>query len=781
MSRVVEFEGPTSAKIYVVGEAPGEQEVLQGRPFVGGAGKILDKLLMDSGIIRKECRIGNVMRVRPAGNNFRNFYLDKQYRKPSPELEEGRRYLIEDIKRVRPNVVLALGNEPLNALLNVRGISEWRGSILWSKAANCKVVPTLHPAFLMRQWSTLALALFDVKRATEEAASPIYNIPKRNFLLAPTFSQVMEELSRLQRCKRIAFDIETVIGEKGIPLITCISFADTPSSAICVPFTYSKGVDTIDYWPTVVEEMAVWEKIRDLLEDGGVEKVAQNAPYDITVLRVNPPSIRVQGLVMDTMCAHHTMYPELPKGLGTLCSLYTRQPYYKHWSSAGNDEVFWEYNCMDSAVTLECAGVLEEELRDFGIAKFYKEFVHPLIPIVIDMQLRGVRVDEVVRQEAVVEYQKMFDTAVAALRAATGREVNILSPKQLCEFLYEDMGLPKRYKKGTTNLTVDEDALDALSRAHPSPLFDAVLSGRSAHKTLGTYLANMVGHDGRVRCSYLIGGDRDGEGGTKIGRLSSRKSIFGTGTNLQNIPKGVCRRVFLADEGKSLVEVDLAQADARVVAYLAEDFSMIGIIESEEDLHQLIADSLPKGFTPRGNEYLNEKNPRRLFAKKHVHAFNYGEGPVLFAQLANVTVAEGRYIRQTYFDRFPAIKRWQLSIQTQLGKSRIMVNPLGRKRIFYARWGDALFREAYAYIPASTVADCLNLALIRFVGGRPEDKVLLQNHDAFAFQTTQERLAGAVEYLAGCFDIPLSIKGRILRIPTKVKVGKNWDELEEVK
>ncbi len=77
---VVPFVGPADAKIYIVGEAPGEQEVLQRIPFVGGAGKILDKLLMDSGIIREECRIGNVMRVRPAGNNFRNFYLDKQYR-----------------------------------------------------------------------------------------------------------------------------------------------------------------------------------------------------------------------------------------------------------------------------------------------------------------------------------------------------------------------------------------------------------------------------------------------------------------------------------------------------------------------------------------------------------------------------------------------------------------------------------------------------------------------------------------------------------------------------
>jgi uracil-DNA glycosylase family 4 len=99
MGRVVEFEGPRDAHIYIVGEAPGSTEEIEGKPFVGGAGRLLNRLLMESGLVRGECRIGNVMRVRPPNNDFSYFYIDRQRKIPKPELLEGIRYLKEDIKK----------------------------------------------------------------------------------------------------------------------------------------------------------------------------------------------------------------------------------------------------------------------------------------------------------------------------------------------------------------------------------------------------------------------------------------------------------------------------------------------------------------------------------------------------------------------------------------------------------------------------------------------------------------------------------------------------------
>lgn len=783
MTIEVPFEGPLDAKIYIAGECPGEKEVMERRPFVGGSGTILNKLLMDVGLIRAQCRLGNVMRVRPPGNNFQHFYQDKVHRLPTPELEEGRKYLLDDIRSVKPNVVLALGNEPLSALMGHRNIDNWRGSILWSRNAGCKVVPTYHPAFLMRQWNNISLALFDFKRAKEESKSKGIDIPTREFILAPTFEQTMLELDRLLECKRVATDIETtMIGAVEIPHLTCISFSDTPLTGICIPFTFSQDLETIDYWATIDEELAVMRKIQELLESEKVEKILQNGGFDITVLRCIPPGIDVKNFTLDTMCAHHTIYSELRKSLAVLCSLYTRQPYYKNWGKTGDDEIYWSYNCMDSAITLECADALTVELEEFGMTEFYQKFVQDLIPVVVDMQIRGTLIDERAKLLATLEYEMRRDELQLKLNTLAGWDVNANSSKQLQQLLYEDMKLPKKIKRTTGNVTTDEEALNSLATKHPSEVFDCILGIRRCVKIVSTYLNDLTCSDGRARCSYLIGGDKDGEGGTDTGRLSSRESIFGSGTNLQNIPPGICRQIFIADPGHLLVEVDLSQAEARVVAYEAEERGMIEAFERGEDIHQLTANSLPPDFMPYGSAYKDIKNPRRLFAKKHVHAFNYGEGYKTFSTRAGIPMALGKSIRSGYLDRFPGIRSWHMKIQSQLSKSKIMVTPLGRKRIFFGRWNEQLFKIAYAYVPQSTVADTLNLAMIRFYNGYRKWPLMLQIHDSFVFQVPEGVYwMEVIVALKHVFDIPITIHGKVLRIPHEVKVGRNWNEMEEVK
>ncbi|KKL20111.1 hypothetical protein LCGC14_2458750, partial [marine sediment metagenome] len=289
------------------------------------------------------------------------------------------------------------------------------------------------------------------------------------------------------------------------------------------------------------------------------------------------------------------------------------------------------------------------------------------------------------------------------------------------------------------------------------------------------YLVDKGGKDGRMRCSYVIGG-------TETGRLSSRKSVFGTGSNLQNVPPGVCRRMFVPDKGKVFLQPDLSQAEARVVAYLAEETSMIGVFDRGEDIHQLTADTLPKDFVPSGSAYLNVDNPKRLFAKKHVHAFNYGEYTKAFAERAGIPILLAETIRGKYFDTFPNIRAWQLRIQSELGKSKTMTTPLGRKRTFFGRWGEQLFREAYAYVPQSVVGDVLNYAMIRLYRDVPEIEFMLQIHDAFVIQCTNHSsvIQARIGQIREAFNIPISICGRELVIPIEIKVGDNWEDMEKI-
>lgn len=773
-TKVVEFEGRTNAKIYIVGEAPGTNEELEGRPFVGGAGRLLDRLLMESGLVRRECRIGNVMRVRPPNNDFCYFYVDRGKKVPSDALVEGIRYLKEDIKKTNPNVVVALGNEALRALTGESGINNWRGSILFCSEVGCKVIPTIHPASLLRAWNNLPLVMFDFKRVREEAKTSDFNIRKREFKIRPTYGEVINEIKRLMTVDKLSFDVETDEDRH----ITAIALTDSPWTGMSIPFTNSTGAP---YW-RVEEEVEIWKMLKLLLEYENVKKIAQNAQFDIVILRVNPWRIHVRGLVFDTMCGHHTVYPELAasestltgkhrigggKSLGLLCSIYTRQPYYKHWGKSGNDETFWKYNCMDAAVTLECAEVIEKEMKEFGVYEFYYKLVHPLIDILIEMQMRGVKIDQEVRVKAWEDISKETNALQTKLGNVIGREINVMSPKQLKELLYHELNLPPVYKKGTTQLTTNEEALETLSKKTPSPIFDLILKIRGNRKMLGTYLSDKGGEDGRMRCSYVIGG-------TETGRLSSRESVFGTGTNLQNIPPGVCRRMFIPDEGKVFLNVDLSQAETRVVAYLAEEERLIEFFDKGGDIHRLNASWI------YGVNVGDVTSEQREKAKRGVHALDYGMGPVLFGKLFGCSKTEAVRLSQKYFDTFPKIKAWQFRTQAQLGKCRTLTTPLGRKRTFFGMWGDQLFREAYAFVPQSTVGDTLNLAMIRLHQAHPDVEFMLQNHDAFVIQVDDDKVGMWRERVKEAFDIKLYINGKTLVLPFDMKVGKNWQDMTKI-
>jgi DNA polymerase-1 len=237
--------------------------------------------------------------------------------------------------------------------------------------------------------------------------------------------------------------------------------------------------------------------------------------------------------------------------------------------------------------------------------------------------------------------------------------------------------------------------------------------------------------------------------------------------------------MFVSDEGKVFINVDLKQAEAMVMAYLAEETKLIELFNKGGDLHRLNASWI---FNIPESEVTFEQRDR---AKRGVHALDYGMGPLLFAHLFGCPLVEARRLSQKYFDNFPRIKSWHLQIQSALGKSRTITTPMGRKRTFFGLWGEQLFREAYAYVPQSTVADVLNLALIRFVelctALRKDYEPMLQNHDAFLVQCDKDSIYDCITLIKQAFNIPIYIKGRTLTIPIDIKVGKNWDEMEKVK
>lgn len=192
--------GPAPAKIMVVGEAPGQNEVRAGEPFVGASGKELTNMLHDAGIMRTECFVTNVARVQPPRNDISKFYVKNtnKVRIAGDELYEGIVMLREEIQRVQPNVIIALGDTALWALTNQRGITKWRGSIVeCTLVEGYKVVPTYHPAAVLRKWDWRFIAVQDMRRAEKESHYREIKYPDYQFIVRPSFEQVMRTLDRL--------------------------------------------------------------------------------------------------------------------------------------------------------------------------------------------------------------------------------------------------------------------------------------------------------------------------------------------------------------------------------------------------------------------------------------------------------------------------------------------------------------------------------------------------------------------------------------------------------
>lgn len=320
----------TRPRIAIVGEAWGEQERLQGEPFVGPAGQVLFSMLRAAGLSRRDVYLTNVFNFQPPENKLeylgapkaqalegwpqlsQKLWISKQYQ---PELDR----LFQELSDLRPNVVLALGATPLWALAKQTGIKKFRGTPLMSFDGQFKILPTYHPAAIMRQWKLRPVAIADIQKAVRESASPELARPKRIIHLEPTLADIEDFYHKyIEPAPRISCDIET----KQLT-ITEVGFG-TPERALVIPFYKRKG--NPNYWPTLSEEVEAWRWIKRILSEKIID--GQNFSYDFQYfwLRMGIPVHRVGD---DTMILHHAMYPELEKSLGFLGSIYTDEPSWK--------------------------------------------------------------------------------------------------------------------------------------------------------------------------------------------------------------------------------------------------------------------------------------------------------------------------------------------------------------------------------------------------------------------------------------------------------------------
>lgn len=283
----------------------------------------------------------NVFALRPDGNKIDTLCVPKkdlpsgysepmlapgQYVRPEylPELIR----LQDEIRLARPNLVVALGNVACWALLGQTNIGQIRGAITQARteyqhgSLPLKVLPTYHPAGVMRQWAWRPIVVADLIKAWREAQTPDISRPKRFILVSPSIDEVVNwvNVTLSGNFAYLSPDIETSSGQ-----ITMIGFARSPVEAIVIPFV-DRTKPGWSYWEDEGRERLAWQCVKTLLESR-LPKIFQNGAYDLQYLM--RLGLRPQNCWEDTMLLHHSLFPELQKGLGFLGSVYCNEPAWK--------------------------------------------------------------------------------------------------------------------------------------------------------------------------------------------------------------------------------------------------------------------------------------------------------------------------------------------------------------------------------------------------------------------------------------------------------------------
>lgn len=781
---IVPSEGPKECLMCLVGEAPGADEVAEGKPFCGMSGKLLNQKLHLAGISRTDCYVTNVVKTRPSSNDF-SIYWRGIY--PTKELMEWRDKLLNELYEVKTNIIVALGANALWALTGKTQIGKWRGSLLQvyiqhpdrlGPTKTFKVIGAYHPAAALREPTFGFVLGIDLKKALRESSSPELCIPERNLWIRPTLMDIAHLTKESYSASEIAFDIETAYGT-----ITCISFSFDKSKGISIPLTLS-------YWGH--ELRYILKMVRNILCETNALKVGQNMSYDIQYLA------RILGIFpkkpwFDTMVAQHSCYSELPKGLAFLASVYTNEPYYKDdfktWNTdKTNNEVLWEYNARDAAVTLECSHSLKSEIQECG-AKDTFDFSMRLLEPLLYMMLKGIRVD----QNAIKTHRTLYDQKIQELEAkfkSKFGDVNPRSPKQMQELAYKTLKLKPVMKKGRP--TADAKALEKLSIHSPDIAIAAQI--RSEKTIVSNFLEMEVDKvDGRLRCSFNATG-------TETRRLSSSESVWGTGRNLQNIPKKV-RDIFVPDEGKIFIEADLAGAESRVVAYMSCDPGSIKIFETPEaNIHTYTAcfvfDMTPdsvkedKGICEAEGRDTEHKY---FISKKLRHSIEKAGSWVTVSEQLKIPAHEAKRLVKKFYQNNPNLIHWFYEVEAQLKKNRTITTPFGDKRIFMGRLGTSVMnrdgiiswcditKQAVAHIAQDVVGKVINTGICNIYEDLcvkvPDVELLLQVHDSVLLQCNIENEERVRRFLPGLLDMDIPYKLGTFKIPIEVKSGYNWRDM----
>ena len=599
--------------------------------------------------------------------------------------------------------------------------------------------------------------------------------PQGEYHIVNTTPALDELMNRLSATKSFAFDTETTGLNPMSAQLVGLSFSPAWGEAYYIPVGHV-GLEQITQLPLT----QVIDRIKPVLEDANLTKLAHNGKYDMTVLGEN--GITVNNLTFDTMVAAYLLC-EKSLGLKTLAfsQLNVEMTPISELIGSGAKQLAMsqvaikqaaDYACADADITGQLAELLSTELHQQGLWQLFSEVEMPLVPVLLRMERNGIALDTELLRDMSQRLGEQLIKLETEIFSYVGHQFNINSPQQLGQVLFEELKIPA-VRKGKNKYSTEASVLGELSQDYP--IARLILNQRQLTKLKSTYIDALPGlinaKTGRVHTSF-------NQTRTATGRLSSSEP------NLQNIPiRGEMgrqiRQAFIAPQGSCLLGGDYSQIDLRALAHLSQDPGLLSAFQQDEDIHAATAAQL------YGVDTAQVTPDMRRLAKTVNFGVIYGMSEYGLEQATELSREEAAQFITAYFAKYAKVKQYLEATKEQARKAGYVQTILGRKRFIpeinssNRQIREGAERMAINMPVQGTSADIIKVAMINLCREMDrqqlKSKLLLQVHDELVFEVPEEELETMRQLVPEVMSAALK-----LSVPLKVdtKTGSNWGEMK---
>jgi len=826
----VGYSGTLSTDLIIVGECPGNQESIQGRPIAGAAGEILNAALASIDYSKDQVLIANACRCKINKD-------EESIKTVNLAVKTCRPYLEAVIRKVKPKVIVCLGAVALQQVLKKKQIMKNRGRFFWSDEFNCQVFVTVHPSYVLRGSSPKFWEKPENQRSMKESLIFMDFSQVKAFLDtgdAKAVETVAEGYAEGTRTSLDALfkpkgDIDMIVHtkreDKGPRKIVAVDFEtnglnmfDPNVRALSISFCATPNQPIVFF----ANKKGQFPKyVTDVLEDPTITKVVASRPFDENVARLKLGT-PMQGPIHDVLVMAHLIDENYNAySLESIADIYTPLKGIKSLAQGQRDnleslpkEQLLKYNAVDTDATIRAFNVLKRLIaKDKELARYYEHFIMPVLDMFADTYHNGGKIDGAQLRKDEQELRELIAKGTAEAIAMlpkeiiikaegvkkTKKKITLRRPEILRDYLFlhpKGLRLKPNPQYITPKNKQPQCTEDHLKQFH-HPFIDKLLRIKKAEKIVGTYIKNywksIKGDKSMIYPTTILHG-------TVTGRTVMREPT------IQTVPQRgefapLAKRCFSAPKGWLFGARDLGQSEIRIMGWLAQDPNILKALRDGIDIHTMTAAIVNKVPISKVTKDMRQK------AKGVNFGFLYGMQAKSFRTFARdeygltFTADECNEVRRAFFSapngyfRLPQFHTKQEQIALKQGWVR---SPLGRIRHlpgafspdFYERGNAA--RQAIN-MPVQSFSSDLGLIGMMLFWRRLKEKGFLDRikpmwfiHDSIMFQCPKRLMPTAMALLKKCME-EASSKYVLDKFGVKIgypitsdgAVGLSWAAMEE--